>query len=375
MTGDHRPLLSVRDLQVRFPVRTDRGKGVVQAVAGIDFDIHRGQTVSLVGESGSGKSTVANALMHLVEPSAGTVLLDGRDVTSVRGRELKALRRRIAMVFQDPFASLDPRQHVSRAVAEPLEVHGLGGDRDGRRRRVADLFEQVGLSRRFLDRYPHELSGGQRQRVSIARALAGEPDLIVLDEATASLDVSVQAQIMNLLNRLQGELGLTYLFIAHDLAVVEHMSDHVLVMYLGRLMEDGGVRDVFDAPAHPYTRALLASAPSADPVAERRRRTAPLEGEVPSPLDPPSGCVFRTRCPWAADECPRTVPAPVPPPGAQGAAPGTVSSDPRQAGPAHLAACIRLPEVQASARGPAPAPDGLPGPARTPPWAEAPPDP
>ncbi|MFF0991024.1 ABC transporter ATP-binding protein [Kocuria nitroreducens] len=372
MTDDHRPLLSVRDLQVRFPVSTDRGKGVVQAVAGIDFDIHRGQTVSLVGESGSGKSTVANALMHLVEPSAGTVLLDGKDITSVRGRELKALRRRIAMVFQDPFASLDPRQHVSRAVAEPPEVHGLGGDKDGRRRRVEELFELVGLSRRFLDRYPHELSGGQRQRVSIARALAGEPDLIILDEATASLDVSVQAQIMNLLNRLQGELGLTYLFIAHDLAVVEHMSDHVLVMYLGRLMEDGGVRDVFDAPAHPYTKALLASAPSADPVAERRRRTAPLKGEVPSPLDPPSGCVFRTRCPWAADECARTVPEPVPPPGAPSAPP-----EARRAPREHVAACIRLPEVQASTRGTSrpvrsatgPAGPARPSTARRAPWA------
>ncbi|MFI7742017.1 ABC transporter ATP-binding protein [Kocuria rhizosphaericola] len=364
MTDDDRPLLSVRDLQVRFPVTTDRGKGVVQAVAGIDFDIHRGQTVSLVGESGSGKSTVANALMHLVEPSAGTVLLDGKDITSVRGRELKALRRRIAMVFQDPFASLDPRQHVSRAVAEPLEVHGLGGDRDGRRRRVAELFELVGLSRRFLDRYPHELSGGQRQRVSIARALAGEPDLIILDEATASLDVSVQAQIMNLLNRLQGELGLTYLFIAHDLAVVEHMSDHVLVMYLGRLMEDGDVRDLFDDPAHPYTKALMASAPSADPVAERRRRTAPLEGEVPSPLDPPSGCVFRTRCPWAADECAETVPPPVPPPGTGSTSPGR-----RRPSREHLAACIRLPVVQASTRGTSPGAEIRTGPARTAPWA------
>ncbi|ALU39284.1 oligopeptide ABC transporter ATP-binding protein [Kocuria flava] len=334
MTGAHRPLLSVRDLQVGFPVPTGRGRGVVQAVAGIDFDIHRGQTVSLVGESGSGKSTVANALLHLVEPTAGTVLLDGRDVTRVRGRELKALRRRIAMVFQDPFASLDPRQHVRRAVEEPLEVHGLGGDAQGRRRRVAELFELVGLSGRFLDRYPHELSGGQRQRVCIARALAGEPDLVVLDEATASLDVSVQAQIMNLLNRLQGELGLTYLFIAHDLAVVEHMSDHVLVMYLGRLMESGDVRDLFGAPAHPYTRALMASAPSADPVAERRRRTAPLAGEVPSPLDPPSGCVFRTRCPWAAPECAGTVPPPVPPPGAHS--------------PGHRAACLRLPAVHAA---------------------------
>ncbi|OLT09927.1 MULTISPECIES: ABC transporter ATP-binding protein [unclassified Kocuria] len=385
MTDDERPLLSVRDLQVRFPVTTDRGKGVVHAVAGIDFDIHRGRTVSLVGESGSGKSTVANALMHLVEPSAGTVLLDGRDITSVRGKELKALRRRIAMVFQDPFASLDPRQHVSRAVEEPLEVHGLGGDRAGRRRRVAELFELVGLSGRFLDRYPHELSGGQRQRVSIARALAGEPDLIILDEATASLDVSVQAQIMNLLNRLQGELGLTYLFIAHDLAVVEHMSDHVLVMYLGRLMEDGDVQDVFDAPAHPYTKALLASAPAADPVAERRRRTAPLEGEVPSPLHPPSGCVFRTRCPWAADECAGTVPVPVPPPPHPSAGPQPEHGGRGPAVREHVAACIRLPEVRASSGTGTPSPEVPPtgahsattpaGATRTAPWDAGAPDP
>ena len=381
MTPDDRPLLSVRDLQVRFPVTTAQGKGVVHAVAGVDFDIRRGQTVSLVGESGSGKSTVANALMHLVEPSAGTVVLDGQDITSVKGKELKALRRRIAMVFQDPFASLDPRQHVSRAVAEPLEVHGLGGDKDGRRRRVEELFDLVGLSNRFLDRYPHELSGGQRQRVSIARALAGEPDLIILDEATAALDVSVQAQIMNLLNRLQEELGLTYLFIAHDLAVVEHMSDHVLVMYLGRLVEDGDVRDVFENPAHPYTKALMASAPSADPVAERRRRTAPLEGEVPSPLDPPSGCVFRTRCPWAADKCARTVPPLIPPPDGRDAAP----SPPRGA-QEHLAACIRLPVVQTSSRtgtspaGTSPAADSSPEPSRTgstrtAPWADNAPNP
>ncbi|HLS73502.1 MAG TPA: ABC transporter ATP-binding protein [Actinomycetaceae bacterium] len=304
------PLLEVRDLQVRFPVPAVRGLGRqwVHAVEGVSFSIDRGQTLGLVGESGSGKSTIGNAILRLVTPTAGQVLLDGQDVLTARGGQLRAMRRKAAMVFQDPLASLDPRQTVAESVREPLEIHRLHRG-PARQNRVAELMDLVGLPERFLDHYPHELSGGQRQRVCIARALAGDPSLIVLDEATASLDVSVQAQIMNLLRELQAELDLAYLFISHDLAAVEHMSHRVQVMYLGRLMEQAGREQIYSSPGHPYTQALMSAIPDDDPVAERQRRRILLQGDIPSPIDPPSGCVFRTRCPLAIDQCAVDVPA------------------------------------------------------------------
>ncbi|WP_250448108.1 ABC transporter ATP-binding protein [Actinotalea sp. C106] len=298
------PLLSVRDLCVRFPAaREGRTRRWVHAVEEVSFDIPRGTTLGLVGESGSGKSTIGNALTGLVPATSGTVELAGEDVLAARGSRARELRRRIAMVFQDPYASLDPRRTVGATIREPLDVHRLLGDRRARDARVAELLGLVGLPAGAAQRYPHEMSGGQRQRVSIARALAGDPDLVVLDEATASLDVSVQAQIMNLLRRLQGELGLTYLFIAHDLAAVEHMSHDVVVMYLGRVMEHGSRTALYRQPAHPYTQALMSAIPDDDPVVERSRERILLTGELPSPLNPPSGCVFRTRCPLAVEAC------------------------------------------------------------------------
>jgi peptide/nickel transport system ATP-binding protein len=295
----------LEDLKVWFPA--PHGKHV-RAVDGVSLQIRRGETLGLVGESGSGKSTTALALLRLVDPTAGRIVVAGEDVTTRSRRGLRPLRRRVAMVFQDPAASLDPRHTVADSIAEPLVVHGLGGDRDGRRARVSELLDLVGLRPDVADRHPHELSGGQKQRVGIARALAGEPDLIVLDEPIASLDLSVQAQIMNLLRRLQRELGLTYLFVAHDLAAVEHMSDRVAVMYLGRIVETGTPAQLYREPAHPYTAALLSAVPVADPRAERERRRIVLTGDIPSPVDPPSGCRFRTRCPVAQDACAETDP-------------------------------------------------------------------
>ncbi len=295
----------LEDLKVWFPA--PHGKHV-RAVDGVSLQIRRGETLGLVGESGSGKSTTALALLRLVDPTAGRVVVAGEDVTTRSRRRLRPLRRRVAMVFQDPAASLDPRHTVADSIAEPLVVHGLGGDKDGRRARVTELLDLVGLRQDLADRHPHELSGGQKQRVGIARALAGEPDLIVLDEPIASLDLSVQAQIMNLLRRLQRELGLTYLFVAHDLAAVEHMSDRVAVMYLGRIVETGTPAQLYREPAHPYTAALLSAVPVADPRTERERRRVVLSGDIPSPVDPPSGCRFRTRCPVAQDACAETDP-------------------------------------------------------------------
>lgn len=318
-------LLEVRDLQVRFPVRGARGTQWLHAVQDVSFDIGRGETLGLVGESGSGKSTIGNALLRLVSAHSGTVRLGEIDVLAARGKDIKTVRRRMAMVFQDPMAALDPRSTVAESVAEPLKIHGITPD-GGRRAKVTDLMELTGLPTRFLDRYPHELSGGQRQRVCIARALAADPQLLILDEATASLDVSVQSQIMNLLRDLQDEMGLSYLFISHDLASVEHMSDRVLVLYLGRIMEASPRESLYTEPGHPYTQALISAIPLEDPVAERERARIILEGDIPSPVDPPSGCVFRTRCPLAIEECAQALPPP------------------HELGPDHVAYCIRAGE-------------------------------
>ncbi|WP_341720977.1 ABC transporter ATP-binding protein [Micromonospora sp. FIMYZ51] len=292
------------ELKVWFPTPA----GVVRAVDGVSLQVRRGETLGLVGESGSGKSTTGLALLRLVDPTTGSVRVAGEDVTRWSRGRLRALRRRVAMVFQDPQASLDPRHTVGSSIAEPLAVHRLTDRGAARKRRVAELLDMVGLRRDLADRHPHELSGGQRQRVGIARALAGEPDLIVLDEPIASLDLSVQAQIMNLLRRLQRELGLTYLFIAHDLAAVEHMSDRMAVMYLGRIVESGTPAQIWREPAHPYTAALLSAIPVADPQVERERRRIILRGDIPSPVNPPDGCRFRTRCPQARPDCADTDP-------------------------------------------------------------------
>lgn len=300
-------LVSARGLEVHFSVRSP--KGVLRAVDGVDLDIHRGETLGLVGESGCGKSTLGNALLRLVPPTGGTITFDGTDVTALHRRGLKTMRRRAGMVFQDPFASLDPRRTVAQTVAEPLEVHGLHGGRQERAARVGELLELVGLDPAVAGRYPHEFSGGQRQRVGIARALAGEPDFLVCDEAIASLDVSVQAQVLNLLRRLQRQLGLTLLFISHDLSAVRHLSDRIAVMYLGRIVEIGPAAAVGADPQMPYTQALLSAVPVPHPALERERRRIVLRGDVPSPSAVPSGCRFRTRCPYAFEPCPTVDPA------------------------------------------------------------------
>ncbi|MGY1840911.1 MULTISPECIES: ABC transporter ATP-binding protein [unclassified Modestobacter] len=310
--SDDDVLVSARDLQVHFPIRSGvlrRTTGAVRAVDGIDLEIRRGETLGLVGESGCGKSTLGNALLRLVEPTGGTVTFDGTDVTALNARDLRRLRRRAGMVFQDPFASLDPRRTVAQTVAEPLEVHGLHAGRRERAARVGELLELVGLDPAVAGRYPHEFSGGQRQRVGIARALAGEPDFLVCDEAIASLDVSVQAQVLNLLRGLQRRLGLTLLFISHDLSAVRHISDRIAVMYLGRIVEVGPAAAVGSEPQMPYTQALLSAVPVPHPSVERTRERIVLHGDVPSPAAVPSGCRFRTRCPYVFEPCDDVDPA------------------------------------------------------------------
>ena len=302
MTAASEPLLRVEGLQVHFPIRRglffDRTVGHVRAVDGVDLAIDRGTTYGLVGESGCGKSTLGRAVLRLVEPTAGQVVFDGTDVASLQGEALRTMRRRMQMVFQDPLGSLDPRQDVESLLSGPLQAHGLGGGKTGIATRVRELLDAVGLPSAALRRYPHEFSGGQRQRIGIARAISLEPDLLIADEPVSALDVSVQAQVVNLLEELQERLGLTYLVIAHDLAVVRHISDVVGVMYLGSLVEQAPADALYDEPLHPYTRALMSAVPVPDPVVEERRERILLAGDLPSPADPPSGCRFHTRCPW-----------------------------------------------------------------------------
>ncbi|MFJ5138717.1 ABC transporter ATP-binding protein [Streptomyces sp. NPDC088707] len=300
MTTTAPPLLRVRDLTITFPGRR-RGAAPIRAVDGIGFDVAAGETLGLVGESGCGKSTTGRTIVRLLEPTAGSVSYQGRDISHLSQRALKPLRRDLQMVFQDPHSSLNPRQTVARIIADPLLVQG--GTAADARRRAVELMELVGLIPEHIDRHPHEFSGGQAQRIGIARALATNPRLVVADEPVSALDVSVQAQIVNLMERLQRELGLAYLFIAHDLSVVKRVCDRVAVMYLGRIVEIGTRERVYGAPAHPYTRALLSAVPLPDPAAERSRERITLLGDPPSPAAPPPGCTFHPRCPKAREIC------------------------------------------------------------------------
>lgn len=298
-------LVQVRNLVKYFPITRggilQREVGQIKAVDGVSFEIYRGETLGLVGETGSGKTTVGRTMLRLYEPTAGQVLLDGVDLMSLTGEQLNHIRRKMAMIFQDPYASLNPRMTIGRIVGEPLTVHGVASGRE-QRERVEQLLDQVGLNPNFVDRYPHEFSGGQRQRIGIARALALNPELVIADEPISSLDVSIQAQVVNLMEDLQDKLGLTYLFIAHDLSMVRHISDRIAVMYLGKIVELADRESIYHNPLHPYTQALMSAVPVPDPDVQQGRERIILQGDLPSPAHPPSGCNFHTRCPVARPE-------------------------------------------------------------------------
>jgi oligopeptide/dipeptide ABC transporter ATP-binding protein len=296
-------LVRVRNLVKHFPV--ENSDDVVRAVDDVNFDIFAGETLGLVGESGCGKSTVGRCLLRLYEPTSGEVYFEGKNLVGLPNREMQSLRREMQIIFQDPYASLNPRLNILSIVSEPLKIHGIG-NKSEQKERVADLLKKVGLDPNYMFRYPHEFSGGQRQRLGIARALALNPKLIIADEPVSALDVSVQAQVVNLLQDLQAEFGLTYLFISHGLAVVEHISQRVAVMYLGKIVEVAEAKDLYENPLHPYTKALLSAIPVPDPKQKRERIV--LKGDVPTPINPPSGCRFRTRCPFAIEDCARVVP-------------------------------------------------------------------
>ncbi|MCC6790402.1 MAG: dipeptide ABC transporter ATP-binding protein [Thermomicrobiales bacterium] len=304
-------LLTVNDLKVHFPVTAGivfrKKVADVKAVDGVSFEVRKGETLGLVGESGCGKSTTGRAVLQLYRATSGSIMFDGQDLTKLKGTALRKFRSKAQMIFQDPYASLNPRMSVGGIVAEPLVIHGLYKGKE-RRERVTELLRIVGLNPYYATRYPHEFSGGQRQRIGIARALAVQPTFLVCDEPVSALDVSIQAQIINLLEELQEQFGLTYLFIAHDLAVVRHISDRVAVMYLGKFMELADRNELYDNPQHPYTKALLSAIPIPDPAIESKRERIILTGDVPSPLRPPSGCVFHTRCPIAIEECKQVIP-------------------------------------------------------------------
>jgi oligopeptide transport system ATP-binding protein len=305
MTAQREALLRVESLTKYFPIRRgvfQRHVGDVKAVDGVSFNVYRGETLGLVGESGCGKTTTGRTIIRLYEPTAGHVYFEGTDLAQIKGRELRQIRRKMQMIFQDPYASLSPRMNVLGIVGEPLEVHNAARGQE-RRDRVAQLLEMVGLDPAYMTRYPHEFSGGQRQRIGLARSLALNPDLIICDEPISALDVSIQAQVVNLLEDLQDQLGLTYMFIAHDLSMVRHISSRVAVMYLGKIVELTDRETLYSNPLHPYTQALLSAVPVPDPFIEERRQRIILEGDLPSPADPPLGCNFNTRCPVAIDTC------------------------------------------------------------------------